>query len=198
MKSTAVLLGAIQGQVHVVVTMLRIICKGADAPQKLWLYLTADFMNQLRLLDCSFVSEADTQVIVRYLHQIFTSETLGKHIAKFHQSEEGYPPLMTGNSFASFELNGTQQGDNYLVIRKWLQKAQDTGLTKLDPEISTWVGQILNSHLQLLAPPVKTCISEWLTCKSDGLELFWRFEFILKCIISVSTVLPHPRKSWLH
>jgi hypothetical protein len=198
LKSTAVLLGANQGQVHVVVTMLRIVCKGADAPQKLWLYLTADFLNQLRSLDCSLVSEADTQVIVRYLHQIFTSETLAKHIAKFHPSEKGYPLLMTGNGFTSFELNTTQQGDSYLVIRKWLQKAQNTGLTKLDPEISTWVGKILNNHLQLLVPLVKTCISEWLACKSDGPELFWRFEFISKCIISVSTDLPHPRKSWLY
>jgi hypothetical protein len=35
LKSTSVLPGANQGQAHVVVTMLRIICEGADAPQEL-------------------------------------------------------------------------------------------------------------------------------------------------------------------
>lgn len=187
LKSTALLLGANQGQVHVVVTMLRLVCEGADAPQKLWLYLTANFLDQLRSLDCSLVSEADTQVIVRYLHQIFTSETLGKHIAKLHTTEEGYPLLVLGNSFVSFGLNTAQQDDNYLVILNWLQKTHDTGLTKLGPEITNWVEQFRNNHLQLLVPLLKTCISEWVACKGDRPELYWRFQCIWQCILSVST-----------
>lgn len=195
LKSTSVLLGANQGQAHVVAKMLRMVCEGADAPQRLWLYLTANFLDQLRSLDCSLVSEATTHVIVRYLHRIFTSETLGKHIAKFHTTEKGYPLLVAGDGFLSFGLNTAQQNENYLVILNWLHKAQDTGLTKLAPEISNWVEQILSNHLQLLVPLVKTCINEWLTCKADGSEPYWRFRFIFQCILSVSTVRPHLRES---
>ncbi|KAH9203929.1 hypothetical protein DL95DRAFT_471950 [Leptodontidium sp. 2 PMI_412] len=116
LKPTAILLGAKQGQVHVVVTMLQIVCKGADAPQELWLYLMANFLGQLGSLDCSIVSEADTKLIIGYLHEIFTSETLGRHIAKFHISAEGYPLLGDGRGNFSFGLNTGQQNDNYLVI----------------------------------------------------------------------------------
>lgn len=35
LKSTAILLGVKQGQAHVVMAMLQIVCKGADAPQEL-------------------------------------------------------------------------------------------------------------------------------------------------------------------
>ncbi len=115
LKSTVVLLGANQGQVHVVVTMLRIVCEGADAPQRLWVYLTANFLRQFRSLDGSLVSEADTQVIFRYLYQIFTSETLGKHIAEVHKSEENYHSLFETGT-VSFGSNIVQQGDKYLVV----------------------------------------------------------------------------------
>jgi hypothetical protein len=195
LKSTSVLLGANQGQAHVVATMLRMVCEEADAPQRLWLYLTANFLDQLRSLDCSLVSEAATHVIVRYLHRIFTSETLGKHIAKFHTTEKGYPLLVAGDVFLSFGSNTAQQNENYLVILNWLHEAQDRGLTKLAPEISNWVEQILSNHWQLLVPLVKTCINEWLTCKADGSDPYWRFRFIFQCILSVSTVRPHLRES---
>jgi hypothetical protein len=187
LKPTAILLGAKQGQVHVVLTMLQIVCKGADAPQELWLYLMANFLGQLSSLDCSIVSEADTKLIIGHLHEIFTSETLGRHIAKFHVGDEGYPLLGDGRGGFHLGLNTGQQNENYLVIRKWLRKAQDAGLTKLDSEISNWVGQILDDPLKLLIPLVRACISEWLACKAGGFELYFRFRFIWQCILSVST-----------
>jgi hypothetical protein len=183
LKPTAILLGAKQGQIHVVIKMLQIVCEGSDAPQELWLYLMANFLDQLRSLDCSMVSESDTKLIIGYLHEIFTSESLGRHIAKFHAQDDGYPLL--GVNF-SFGLNTGQENDNSLLIRQWLRKAQEIGLSEWDSAISNWVGYNLENPLKLLIPLVTTCISEWLACKEDGFELYWRFRFIWQCVLSVS------------
>jgi hypothetical protein len=187
LKPTAILLGAQHGKVHVVLTMLRIICNGADAPQELWLYLMSNFLDQLRSLDGSVVSEADTKRIVGYLHDIFTSETLGRHIAKFHSSR-------LEDSFF-FGLNTDLQNNNRLVIQQWLEKAQDMGLAKLNSEFPNWIRRILDDPLQLLVPLTKICISEWLACKEEGFELYWRFRFVWRCIVSVSTPLD-PGNTW--
>ncbi|KAN0106705.1 hypothetical protein V8E51_009581 [Hyaloscypha variabilis] len=191
LKPTAILLGAKKSEVHVVVAMLQIICKGADAPQELWLYLMANLLSQLGSLDCSIVSEADTKLIIRFLHELFTSETLARHIAKFHHTSEGYP-LIEKENF-SFGVNTDQQNENSIIIRRWLQKSQDTGLNRLDSEISKWVGEILSDASQLLVPLVKICINEWLECSGSGLELYWRFFFIWICILSTNLVPPVPK-----
>jgi hypothetical protein len=184
LKPTTILSGAQHGEVHVLLTILRIICNGADAPQELWLYLMSNFLDQLRSLDNSVVSDADTKFIVEYLHDIFTSETLGRHIAKFHKTPAGYPLL--GDSFY-FGSNTDLQSGNRLAIQQWLRRAQDMVSAKLNSEVSNWTGQILGDPVKLLVPLTKVCISEWLACKGEGFELYWRFRFIWHCIVSVSS-----------
>lgn len=170
---------------------LKIICEGADAPHELWLYLMSNFLAQLRSLDDRDVAEQDTQRIVEYLYDIFTSETLGKHIAKVQQTSTGFPLL--GNCFF-FGLNRDMQNENRLAVRKWLEKAQDTHLVKPDLEISDWIKLLLDNPLKLLVPLAKICVKEWLACNKDRGELYWRHRFAWRCIISVSilaTLLGH-------
>jgi hypothetical protein len=170
-----------------VVAVLQLICKGANAPQELWLYLMANFLSQLGSLDCSIVLEAYTKLIIGSLHELFTSETLARHISRFQNT-------LTGKNF-SFGANTDQQNKNSIVIRRWLQKSQDTWLNRLDSEISKWVREVLSDPSKLLVPLVKISIIEWLECKGSGSELYWRFEFIWICILSVSTHFPSLRAS---
>jgi len=183
LKPTAILLGVKQGRTHVVTTMLQIVCKGAAAPQELWRFLMENFLDQLDSLDESIVSEADTKLIIGYLHEIFTSEALGRQIAM------AYDVFSFPDAFF-FGFNASQPNENILVIQKWLRKAQEAGLTGLNPDISNWVEQTLENRLKLLIPLVQTCVRELLTCEGDGGELSGRLRFIMECIVSVSTPLP--------
>jgi hypothetical protein len=142
-----------------------------------------NFLDRLDSLDESIVSEADTKLIIGYLYEIFTSEALGRHIAM------AYDMFWFPYTFF-FGFNASQPNENTLIIQKWLRKAQEAGLTGLNPEISNWVEQTLENRLKLLVPLVQTCVRELLTCKGGGRELSGRMEFIMACIVSVSTPLP--------
>ena len=178
LKSTAILLGMKQGKAHVTTMMLRIVCKGAAAPQELWRFLMVNFLDQLDSLNNIIVSEADTKLIIGYLHEIFTSEALGRHIAK--PQDYGWGGCTTDSFFFGFNMN--QPNENYRAIDKWLRKARDIGLTKFDLEISNWVKEALDDHLKLLVPLVKTCAREWLVC-TGALEAWRRISFVWQCIV---------------
>jgi hypothetical protein len=189
LEPTPILLTARDASAHIVLTSLRIICKGADSPQELWLYLMTTFLDQLRSVDEKNVSEEDTKRIVEHLLEIFLLKPLQTHIAKFHATPNGYPLLGDsgdGDCFF-FGTNINLQHKNRLVVQKWFKKADRMTSVKLDDEASKWIKTVIEEPLKLLIPLTKTCIREWLACDGPAFEMYWRFRFAWQCIVSVST-----------
>lgn len=187
LQSSSILLNARQGKAEVILTTLRVICQGVDAPQELWLDLTSNFLDQLRSLGDTELSEDDTASIVNCLYDIFTSETLGRHIAKFHSTSKGYP-LIEDCFF--FGINSDVQHPNRLLIQRWLRLGLNMAETKLRAGVSTWIKSVLETPTELLVPLTNVCVREWICCKADPFELYWRFRFAWRCIVAVSILVP--------
>jgi hypothetical protein len=187
LPSSSILLNARRGEAEVVLSTLRVICQGVDAPQELWLYLTSNFLEQLRSLVDTELSEDDTAGIVNCLYDIFTSESLGRHIAKFHATSKGYP-LMEDCFF--FGINSNLQHPNRLLIQRWLRLGLNMAATKLRAGVSAWIELVLETPTALLVPLTNVCVREWLCCEGDPFELYWRFRFAWRCIVAVSMLVP--------
>jgi hypothetical protein len=185
LKPTAILLNVREGAVHVMLSSLDIICKGADAPRQLWLYLTSNFYNLLSSFDEVSVSQEDTKRIAEYLVYMFTSEPLGKYIAKpQNESYAGLPVVWN-----CFDLGGNNTDLQYptrILIEKWFKRASNLTSVNLNAKASVWVKTVLENPLKLLVPLTETCIREWLVCKENSDEVVSRFEYAWRFITQVS------------
>ncbi|KAJ9647100.1 hypothetical protein H2199_002086 [Coniosporium tulheliwenetii] len=185
-KATKALLSSRDAKVHIVTTSLRIICKGADVPEPLWLHATSHIWDQLG--DLNDASEEETKIVVELIAEMFTSSPIQQYISGHHADSDGYP--LHGDSFF-FGSNAGLQNNNRKVIRKWLEKADALKSVHLEPKVSTWVKEVLANPAKLLSPLVKTCIREWLNCDGEAYELYWRFRFAWHCIVLTDLVPPN-------
>ncbi|KAF8540637.1 hypothetical protein BDD12DRAFT_880276 [Trichophaea hybrida] len=187
LKDTKLLMDVKTAQVHMLLCLLRTVCKGSEAPLDAWLDATGRWLTLLEHFDEHKVSDEDTKLIVEHIVEIFTSEPLLLHIAensrKILFDEDGDQMV--------FGFNMDLQHKNRLSIEKWFRKAVTMKSTVLKATAAVWVNEVLERPLCLLIPLTKACIHEWLRgTEEDPFELYWKARFCWVYLLSTDLVPP--------
>jgi hypothetical protein len=156
LKETKLLMNIKAAQVHMLLYLLRRVCKFAEAPLDPWVDTARRWLSLLEHVDEEDVSDEHTKLIVEHIVEVFSSEPLMLHIAQNSRSlvfdEDG------DDMFFGFNMD--LHHENRLSIKKWFRKANTMKSAVLKATAVAMVKEVLERPLQLLVPLTKACIHD--------------------------------------